>query len=717
MSTATSLLSREWTLRYPRVALLGACLLCVLAAGSAVWTATSLWSVPHFVLSAFCLIYLPGKLIIEATRVHLDPLEDLSLALVLGMTVSSLLYYLCALLRLEVAFFIWPTVSALVYAYRRKNTWRRRWKGRFTVGASHLFLLLVLVVCLIPMFVLPMYYRNLALLPQDRMSFLAKPNDAIFHLSIAQELTHSIPPQAPFLAGQPLGYHCGLDLLVAMLARTAGLSVLDLTVRFVPTLLLVMTVLAVFTFSRRWLGSGSWAALCTFLVMLGEEFSFVPGLLLGSDEVWSAQFFGVPTTFSLFFMNPMLPALGILFAGLFCLAQYWKGGGRAWPILTAFLFAALLEYKIFAVVHVVGALGLAGLAYFVLFRDQRPWRATALTLILAVPLVTHSVIVGQGASRVWMRVEPWPYIPEALEQLGVLSTVLGREIEALFQGGGNTVIGWVALLVMGLPIYLLGSLGVRVLAFPGILKGILRPKPETGVRFFLALFCAVGPLATLILTVTPWGYAPESEYNNAVWFYVQSKYVVWLFVVELAMRWLAGRRWAWKAICVAAIIALSIPSSLQYFQRQLSYEHTVLESQELHLVEFLRGRCSEGQVVLSRQSAGEYVLALTTCRVPVLNLGIYPHSFAPREELEQRQADRDGFWDSWNQGELRSDIVERYEVDYVLVDKRAGDAVLNGGFVSSRSGVGVEEPLSLVPSFENEHFVVYSVIREDGTTA
>jgi hypothetical protein len=95
---------------------------------------------------------------------------------------------------------------------------------------------------------------------------------------------------------------------------------------------------------------------------------------------------------------------------------------------------------------------------------------------------------------------------------------------------------------------------------------------------------------------------------------------------------------------------------------------------------------------------------------------VHPHSFAPREELAQRQADRDGFWDSWNGGELRADIVERYEVDYVIVDKRAGDAVLDGGLAATRSGVGGEDPLSLVPSVENEHFVVYGVVREDGTT-
>ncbi len=62
------------------------------------------------------------------------------------------------------------------------------------------------------------------------------------------------------------------------------------------------------------------------------------------------------------------------------------------------------------------------------------------------------------------------------------------------------------------------------------------------------------------------------------------------------------------------------------------------------------------------------------------------------------------------------EAVERYEVDYVLVDKRAGDSVYDGGFVIPTPVPGGEESLTLVRSFENEHFVVYSVIREDDTT-
>ena len=77
------------------------------------------------------------------------------------------------------------------------------------------------------------------------------------HLSIANELSHTVPPQVPTLTGWPLSYHYAFDLPAALFHAHAGLDTLDLTVRYIPTLFLFMTTLAVFCFSRRWLGSGS----------------------------------------------------------------------------------------------------------------------------------------------------------------------------------------------------------------------------------------------------------------------------------------------------------------------------------------------------------------------------------------------------------------------------------------------------------------------------
>jgi hypothetical protein len=677
-----------------------------------IWTATSVWSFPRFVIAIVFVVYLPGKLLLDIGGLGVRGLDQLTLNLIIGMASSGMLYSVLAYAGVSWVFLAWPLSTALVSFYRERVTWRETLRHDVSVGGSHVLLAVVIVLGLLPFSILPFYYRNLDLLPGSSMTYAPRPIDVLQHLSFAYELTHSVPPEVPFFSGETLGYHYGVDLLAAMLSRIASLSVLDLTVRFLPTFFLVTAALAIFCFSRCWLECGYGAAAVTFLVIFGEDLSFAPGLLMGSREAWSALFFGVPTTYSLYFMNPMLPTLGILFAGLFCLARYWKSGDRAWLILAAFLFTALAEYKIFTLVHVVGALGLTGLVFLALFRDQRPVRVVAATLALAVPLVTHSLLVGQGAANVWVRVEPWPYIPEALEQMRLSGTVLGREVVALFEGSGNPMVGLAALLVLGLPIYLLGSLGVRVVGIPGIIKGMLRPEAETGAVFFLALFCAIGPLATLALTVTPWGYPPESEYNNAVWFYVQAKYVMWLFVVDLALRHRCHKRWLWQVSVVAAILVLSVPSSVQYFQTQRDRKLEILGEADLELLHFLGRECPNGEVVLSHRKLAEHIVALTPCRIPVLTC-TYAHLFVSQPALEQREEDVTFFWNAWREEDLRSDILERYEAAYVVIDKRSPDFTSLQPSWHNTSDLASERQVRLDPCFENASYVVYETRCDD----
>ena len=64
---------------------------------------------------------------------------------------------------------------------------------------------------------------------------------------------------------------------------------------------------------------------------------------------------------------------------------------------------------------------------------------------------------------------------------------------------------------------------------------------------------------------------------------------------------------------------------------------------------------------------------------------------------------------------MRGHILERNAVDYVLVDRRVGALLLDDGFACAENGAGGDEPLTLVPSFENEHSAVYTVVRNNGT--
>ena len=75
---------------------------------------------------------------------------------------------------------------------------------------------------------------------------------------------------------------------------------------------------------------------------------------------WSLRYFSVPpAVIGLFFTDPILPGLGLLFAGLFCLQRYLQERSGAWLFLTALLFAALIEVKIFTAAQIMCSLGVA----------------------------------------------------------------------------------------------------------------------------------------------------------------------------------------------------------------------------------------------------------------------------------------------------------------------------------------------------------------------
>ena len=147
----------------------------------------------------------------------------------------------------------------------------------------------------------------------------------------------------------------------------------------------------------------------------------------------------------------------------------------------------------------------------------------------------------------------------------------------------------------------------------------------------------------------------------------------------------------------------------------LSVEWAVTESEQ-ELTRFLGETCLNGEVVLSRQAVGARVAALTQCRVPVLNMGAYTHSFVSPSGLAERREARDHFWSAWNGGELRTDILGRYGVDHVVLDRRVGDETWVEAAVPSAQAADAPGSVTLTPVFENVDFVVYGVRTADEPT-
>jgi len=660
-----------------------------------------------FVVAVILLAYVPGKLLLIALKRTLSPLEDVTLSCVLGLVVIGFVYWLMTFAHQGRFYLLWPLTVAGIGVWLLTSKRKSRLSNSASLeplsqgsatpsrDRSTLVLAGVLVLAIIALAFLPLYYTNFTWQPDGTMRVFPV-SDVLFHIAIANELTHTVPPQAPLFAGHTLSYHYGMDLAVAMFARATGLNVRDLIVRFMPTLFVGLSMLSVFCFSRNWLRSGYFGALVVFLVFFGADFSFIPGLLLGEKGDWSLRYFSAPAVVTLFYFNPILPGLGVLFGGLFCLDRYMHERSRAWLFLAALLFVALIEVKMLMAGQLICSLGVAAVVYLIFFSNADLFKIAGCTAVAAIPLVSWVLLKNESGGRIVAKFEPWLYVSHAMQTLGL----------------GDWFNGSVAFAVVAVPIYLVGCLGLRVIGLPAIFTAIFRPKPGDAVRFMLGIFVVIGVAIALAYTFTPEGWT--FRYNPvSSTFLVQSEYVAWIFVVEVCQtfyRW-AVRRGIYPALAAGGIIAttagLSLPATVQHFLVWRHPDHffgagkpwgrqlLTYDPQTLAAMDFLQRDAHPGDVALAADNLIAPVLALTKCRVP---LGYFSLGLVARNDYTKRETAEKKFWNDWRLGKVQDDLLREANVRYVVVSKQT-------------EGLPVTIPASLSKVFENSEFAVFKVNR------
>ena len=650
------------------------------------------------------LVYVPGKLLLLLLKRALSPLEDVTLACSLGLIVSGLAYWLITFARLERFYLAWPLTAGAGFVWlhisKGKSPLSHSTKVARPYGASvdqpcerfGLALAAVVALGVLVLALLPVYYTNFTWRADGTMR--AYPvADVIFHIALANELTHTIPPQAPVFSGHPLAYHYGMDLVVAMFANATGLNTPDLALRFVPTLFVVLSMLSVFCFSRDWLRSGYFAVLVVFLVFFGEDFSFVPGMLFGEKADWSVRYFGVPAVFSLFFINSILPAVGLLFAALFCLQRYLRYHSRAWLFLSALLFVALIEVKVFTAAQILCSVGVAAVVYLLVFRNADLFRVAALTAAMTAPLLLSVFLRNKAGAGITLAFDPWLYVIQMTEALGIR----------------NRFTNTLTLTGIALPIYLIGCLGLRVIGVPAILSALFRPTQSSGLRFILAFFVVIGVLIALTCGIVPAGFA--HAYNNSAWFLAGSKYVSWIFAVEVLQTWYRHiiARGTSPSLTAAGItlgtVLLSAPATVQHFSFWRKPDHVfgsgkVLGNELLNYdfemqqaIDFLTKNAQPGDVTLAGDKLVAPVLALTKSRVP---LSYFANTIVGRSDYLQRSAAQSEFWRVWRIGKVQDELLREAKVRYIIVTKQT-------------DGVPPTIPRAISKVFENSQVAVFKV--------
>ena len=588
-----------------------------------------------WLLFAVVAIGLPGVAVQRLLRQPVDP----ALVIPLGTAWCAGAYWL-ALASGHDAVFAGGILLAGASLFPRRGPWRLV-DGPTLRGALPPFL------ALLALLTLTQYRSN----RQDASGdFLLDPlvtSDSAFHVGLAHELLISHSPQVPGVAGFPLGYHLGTDLVRAAALRWAGTDPWDSLTRLDVTLWALGLVLGLRTIAAR-LGAPPLAVATLPWTLLLGDFSFV---FAGNPQAhWWTDLFRGNLLLSLVYANPLVPALGLVLGALVCLSRHAESDGTGQVALAAVQSAAVPFFKVFLGAHLLLGLGAA-----FLFSRAAPRRVLAL---VAAPcaVATAALALGQGGETVRVVLAP-------LDLARVTRDTLGLE-----PVDGAALVAWGCL-------WLVVSLGLRVFGLKAAMRAITGPVPASALG---AMALAGWPLGLLLRVSAPEVLAGQRVVNDAGYLLEQSGPLLWVFTT-IALASLATTP-VRRAIAVFVTLLAAGPASFQYALEKADAPPDRMPAPMVRAMRALVAVSKPGDVVLQRPGGTRYPPApvvLAGRRVSYERFTPYLTQFVSVADLEARHREVYRFFRTRDREEalaiargLGASFVALYDSDRVRFDTR-----------------------------------------------
>jgi hypothetical protein len=433
--------------------------------------------------------------------------------------------------------------------------------------------------------------------------------EALFHCAIAQEMRHGLVVHLP--AGSALPYHVGYHLLAAVTTEATGASMLDVTYRLLPAMLVPGTALAAAGFAQAW-GAPAAAAAGALVLFFADDLSWIFGAAgfrgrapLGSPA-WNLLL-GAPVLYGFHHNRGFLAGALVFFVTLAVLGRYLRAGGSHQLAAGSALAAALVHCKVSYFLIADGALGVTVALAFLLEGSERELRARAVKALLlvnatAAPLILAFVFARPGGDVSGFALFPAYIGVSSLVRLGIFP-----DWEAIRATAHDHALQFALLWVpLGVLLFAAGTLGVRAI---GIRELVARTRSGDPLAFVATGVVAVGLVMGLAL------YTPPDRINIAYFWAPAALVLAVLSAVALASPHRIPRR-----ALVSGVVILGLPGVIQFLwvERSVAIEPVLrVPPGVIEAASYLSDNAQPGDVVLEPDPGSSVLAALAPVR-PVM---------------------------------------------------------------------------------------------------
>lgn len=623
---------------------------CGAGAGVALWWGFALQhqSLPvwlRFAVAGSLFLFGPGAAIVWPALSSAPLSRRVILALAVGLAAAPLLaHVLYAAGSFELFPYVAAGLSGAVIA-----RWGRSHAARANLLGPVLLVLLAFAMGYVT------YANRVGTLPERTIYYGEYDSyDLSYYAAIASELTHTIPPTAPFHAGRQLNHAFYPQIVPALLRRFADVPLLDTYLHYYWPACLALLALMCFVFVES-IAAPTAAFLAALLLIIGSDLSylfawFYPRLHASWDRVvWSANLLS-PSAETLLFNN-WTPTLAVVFAGLYALAACERDSRRVWFLVAAGCFAVTAQFKPFAHTSLAVALIGATLASWREPEARRRFVAVGvLTALLSLPYMYRIITLMDDAQVTFA---PALFIlPRAMLRRLSLdeSWIAWTESLGLYGVAQTFVVG-----ALATPLFLVAGFGFRLVGVPILLRCIVRPRQEAPVWRLLAWIIVAAAVPPFVIATTPVSYETMHFHQFAL-------FLLPIFVARQVASW---RSTAVRAVAAGCVIAVAAPSTLHYLQRkwtdQEARPHAHVTTEEVAAARLLRETDPERTVVLHNRPRDASYIVIFSERRAVLAWADYVRG------SRHRQHDVNRFFKSAHGTEAAAlTILEKYRPTHII---------------------------------------------------
>lgn len=491
------------------------------------------------------------------------------LAIPIGISVFTFLSWILGLLKLDP--FIWglPVLSFgyILNQYRNEKNWV------FIIRKSDVYLWVLIILGSISWMITQ--FKNGLLFNYGLGFWGPNGHDAIWHLALISSLQKNVPPLNPIFAGTDLSnYHYFFDLLVAKSGNVLGIDPIELLFRLFPLLISILCGLLTYRAALRISDNNRASLLSVFFLYVGGSFGWILTYL--RDGGWGGEtMFWAQQSISTLLNPPFAISIVLFLAGLLIFYEISKNryGKLSSLIALVLLWGTLIEFKAYAGILVLGALGLFTLQRLVLRRDFN-------SLLVFIPIVVLSLVVflpNNFGSQSLIEFQPFWLIESMVnspDRLGWQRLTLALESGVWYK----LVYGY----GLGVLIFLLGNLGTRIISL-GALKQIFK----NSFLFYLIVLSFILPLL-FVQKGTAW---------NIIQFFYYGMLVLNIYAGIGLYNLVKKSPKVIGFVITLLIIILTAPTTLGTFQHYLPDRPPAkISTKELEALKFLKDQ-PEGNIL------------------------------------------------------------------------------------------------------------------------